>query len=336
MKTKIATAQGCRRIIKIEVLRDELQEEFDRVYTQIGRTARIAGFRPGHAPRDLLEVHYGGRAEEEVIKRAIPEYYLKAVKEKKLIPVSTPEIENVQFGNHILSFSAKLDVKPEVKFKGSYKKLKITKKKIKIEQNQIEQALENLRQSKSQGKDKPELNQAFAKELGFQTLDELKQAVAKNLEADAEGQGNADMERQALDHLLKVASLDVPELLVNSQMQDLARQLKLNYQLRGEKEEELKNKENQLQTEARKEAVRRVKLSFILAEIAQLENIQASQEDLENRIAAIAQRSGKTNEEVKQYLQRQNLIPGLEAELKERKTVEFLLKQAKIEEGKGG
>ena len=118
-------------MIEIELSPDELNQEFDQAFANIRKIARVPGFRPGHAPRDLLETHYGKKAEEEVIKRAIPEYYLKGIKEEKLMPVAPPEIENIQFKNHTLCFSAKVDVKPEFKLKGNYKSLRIIKKKIK-------------------------------------------------------------------------------------------------------------------------------------------------------------------------------------------------------------
>ena len=343
MKTEIKNITGCSRIIKVEVESLELNSEFDHVYADIRKVSRVPGFRPGKAPRDLLETHYGKRAREEVIKRAIPEYYLKAVKEQGLIPVAAPEIENVQLKDHALCFSAKVDIKPQVKIK-SYKNLKLIKKKTKIEQSQVDEVLETLRQSKakkvvqSQEKEKAglllELNDQFAKDLGFKTLQELKDAINKDLQLNSEIEVRADLEKQLIEQLLKRASLDAPDSLVNRQTQELVNQLKMNRVIQGEKKDELESKQKELDVEARKEAVSRVKSSFILEEIAEQENIQVEQKDLDRRIAEIAQRSGKSEDEIRQYLDRQNLIPGLKAELRERKVIEFLLSEAKVEEGR--
>lgn len=333
MKTRIGNISGCGRTIDIEVCGEELEQEFDRVYADIRKSARIPGFRPGRAPRDLLEAKFAKRAEEEVVKRAIPEYYLKALKEEKLAPVAPPEINNVQFKNHTLHFRAKIDVRPQVRLKGNYRQLRIIKKKVKIEQAQIDRMVENLRESRAKEKIKPEPNDAFAKDLGFQTLDELKQAIDKNLQANAEAEVRADMERQILDQLLKRASLDVPGSLLNSQTQELINQLKLNQTLQREKKEGGEHpSEKELEAEAGKEAVRRIRLSFILEKIAQQENIQVNEEDSEKRIEAISQRSAKSKDEVRQYLDRHNLIPQLSAELRDKKTIEFLLREAKIKE----
>ena len=335
MTAKIENISGCARTIDIELSPDEVKQEFDRVYADIRKVARVAGFRPGHAPRDLLEIHYGKRAQEELIKGAIPEYYLKALRQEKLAPIAPPEIENVRFKNHTLSFSAKIDVKPQVKLKGNYRNLKLTRKKIEIEQGRIDRTLENLRESRTKEKTRPDLNDAFAKDLGFPTLDELKQTIKKSLQANAERQLKAHLEGQLLARLLKTASLDIPESLVRSQRQQLLQQLKLNHSLQGEKKEALESKEKELEAEAGKEALRRVKLSFILEKIAQLENIQVEEKDLNQKITGISQAyPGKTEEEIREYLDRENIIPELKAELRDRKTMEFLLREARVEEEK--
>lgn len=343
MKTEIKNITGTSRLIKIEISNSELSSEFDQVYVDMRKVARVPGFRPGKAPRDLLEVHYGKKAQEEVIKRAIPEYYLKAVQEKGLIPVAAPEIENVQLKDHTLHFSAKVDVKPQIKIK-AYKNLRLIKKKAKVEQNQVDGVLERLRQSKAkdanlaQKKEKagalPELNDRFAKDLGFKTLPELKEAINKNLHLNSEIEVKADMERQLIEQLFKRASLDIPDSLVNRQTQELVNQLKIDRVIQGEKKEEVDSKQKEIEAKARKEAIRRVKISFILQEIADRENIQVEEKDLNERITEIAQRSGKLEDEIRQYLERQKLIPELKAELRERKVIVFLMSEAKVEEGK--
>ncbi len=331
MKTKLENKKGCSRLIKIEVPGEELDSRLEQVYADISKAARIPGFRPGRIPRDLLETHYSAQAKEELIKRAIPEYYLKAVEKERLAPVAPPEIDSAELKDHTLYFSARVDVVPEVRLR-AWRKLRITKKKIKIDSAQLDKVLDNLRQSKAKEKVLPELSDAFAKDLGFKSLDGLKEAINKNLQANAEIESRAALERQLIDELLKKASLDVPESLVESQLKELLNQLKMQRMLGGEKKEALQAKEKELQEEARKEAARRVKLSFILQMIAGQENIQASDEDLKKRIELIAQRSAKSNNEVRQYLERENLIPGLMQELRSRKTMEFLLKEARIEE----
>ena len=340
MKVSTKNEKGCSHLIRIEVSSDELKSRLDKVYTDINKTARIAGFRPGHVPRDLIEARYKAQAQEELIKRAIGEYYIKAIEEQKLSPVAPPDIANVQFKNNTLHFDAKVDIAPEVKLK-AYRNLKITKLKEKVDQTQVDEVLKNLRKSRVQKtnpeqKEKeavlPPLDDKFAQDLGLKSVDELKDAVRKNLEATAQMKIKADMERQLVAALLKIASFEVPQSLVANQTQETLRQLKINQIMQGVKQEEVDSKEKQLQEQAKKEAERRVRVSFILQTIAKEENIQPTEEDIPRRIEEIAQSSGQSADQVVQYLQKENLFPSLEAELKSKKTIEFLLSQAKIVE----
>jgi FKBP-type peptidyl-prolyl cis-trans isomerase (trigger factor) len=333
MKANVRNINSTSCLISIEVSSQELTQQLDRVYQDIGRFARVPGFRPGKAPRDLLETHYKEKAQEEVTKRAIPEYYLKAVQQEGVAVVSSPEIENVQLKDQALYFSARVDVRPQIRLK-NYKNLKLIRKKVKIEDAQVEQVIEKLRKSKETKGALPELNDALARDLGLNTLAELREAINKNLLANAEIEKKQDLERQLIEQLLTRAALDAPESMVKNQMQELLNQLKLNRILQGEKKEDVEARQSQLQEEARREAVRRVRLSFILDEIGQREKIQVNDEDFKKRIEAIAQRSGKGIDEVREYLKKQNLIPGLSAEIRDRKTLEFLLSEAKVEEAK--
>jgi len=341
MKSKLENKKGCSQLIKIEVDEGELKPRLEQIYKDIRKNARISGFRPGRAPKDLIEKQYGQTAQEELLKRTIPEYYLKVVKEEKLSPVAPPDIENVQFKNNMLSFDARVDLTPEVKLK-SYRNLKITKTKIKVDKAKVDEVLDNLRKSKAKPKSEdqekevslPPADDELAKGLGFKTLDELREAIDKNLHASAQMNVKSEMERQLVDELLKRAHLEAPQSLVNNQIQELLRQLKTNQMMQGEKKEDIESKEKQIQDIAKKEAVRRVKISFILQRIAQQENIQVTDEDIDKRTEAIAQSSAQSPVQVREYLQKQHLIPSLEAELKSRKTIDFLLSEAQIYETK--
>ncbi|MFH1045833.1 MAG: trigger factor [Candidatus Omnitrophota bacterium] len=338
MKSQVKNAQGCARVIDIEVNQEELKTTFDQVYADIRKTARVPGYRPGFAPRDLLESHYSGNAQEEVIKRAIPQYYIKAVEEQKLEPVSPPEIENIQYKNSQLSFCARVDIKPKPKLK-AYKGLSIVRPKKEVTAAQIEETLEHLRQAHAQpdknAKEQPpapiELNDAFAQTLGLKTLEELKTAIKTNLESNARAEIQQEMEKQLLDELLKKATLDTPASLVERQAKEILERLKMNYIMGGKSKEELGAQTKELEQAAQEEAARRVHLSFILEEIGQREKIELAQEDIDAHIAAIAQHSGRGVEDVKHYLEHHNLIPGMKDELLTRKIIDFLLKEAKID-----
>ena len=344
MKTKVKKSNGSSRMIEIEISQPELSAEFEQVYKDIGRVSRVPGFRPGKAPQDLIQTRYAEQAKEEVLKRAIPAYYLKAVQKEGLEPVAVPEIENVQLQERSLNFTAKVDVRPEIKLK-DYKKIRIIKKIPQVKPQQVDQALERLRQAKAvkTEKDKkeaaqnlPELNDAFARTAGFNSLAELKQAVQKNLYEDALRQAQADMQRQLAEQLLKRCSVEPPQSLVERHLKEAINQIKIERMLRGEKKEELAGREEEIKRQALEQVRQQLRLSFILEEIARRENIRAEKEDLQQRIAQIARRTAKTEQEVAGYLEKEGLGAQLLQELTSKKTIRFLLGQANVAEQKEG
>lgn len=337
METKVKGVKGCRKLVDVQVFAEELNTEFDKVYADIGKVAHIQGFRKGKAPRDLIVCRYRKEAEEEVIKRAIPEYWSKVVQEEKLHPVVVPQVEDVQFKDNRLYFSVSVDVRPEVKLK-DYKKFKVTKRIIEITEKVVEDTLEKLRYARAERpkdgenpaeeKPLPELNDAFAQGLGLKDMAELKETIKKSLQEEAEGQRETEMEQQIREQLLQKSSLELPQSLVEQETEEILNRLKVNRILHGEKKEEVEAKETQLREEARKVAERQVSLSFILDEIARRENIEVNKEEMDERIKAIAHRAQKTPEETRRYLEQKNLLAEIEAEIRNKKTLEFLLNEA--------
>ncbi|MFH1245798.1 MAG: trigger factor [Candidatus Omnitrophota bacterium] len=341
METKVKSVKGCHRLLDVRVTAEELSVEFDKVYADMSKVAHIPGFRKGKAPRDLIVCRYRKEAEEEVIKRAIPEYWSKVAQEENLHPVVMPQVEDVQFKDDMLYFSVSVDVRPEVKLQ-DYKKLKVAKKIINITDKMVEDTLEKLRHAQTEGaKDKhesaeekplPELNDAFAQRLGLNDMTALRDTLKKSLQEEAETNRKADMEQQIMEQLLRKASLDLPQPLVEKQAEEVFNRLKFNRILHGEKKEDVAAQEAQLKKEAQKAAQRQVSLSFILDEIARKENIEVNKEDIDGRIQAIAQQTQKTAEEISRYLEQKNLLSEIEAEIRNNKTMEFLLKEADVEE----
>ena len=65
MKCDVKNISGCQRLINIELSAAELSTGFERVYADIRKSARIPGFRPGKAPRDLIETRFFNRLDSD-------------------------------------------------------------------------------------------------------------------------------------------------------------------------------------------------------------------------------------------------------------------------------
>ncbi len=132
--------------MKIEIPKEVVEEELDKVYQDINKVAQIPGFRKGKAPRRILEQHHSKTAKDEILKKLIPSGYSKAIKEHRIMPVSAPEIGQVKLvEDQPLYFEVTIDVEPEVKLK-RYKDIKIKKRVPKTTDKDVEEALSNLRE----------------------------------------------------------------------------------------------------------------------------------------------------------------------------------------------
>ena len=101
---------------------------------------------------------------------------------------------------------------------------------------------------------------------------------------------------------------------------------------KGFSKEELDKKDAEFEGRFKDDAVRQVRLLFILDRIAQQEKIEADQKDLENAYKSISAQTGKGEQEVKEYYEKEGITGNLLERIREEKTIEFLLKNADIKE----
>src|ERR1700675_1813892 len=92
MNVNIEEPTSLRRKLTIEVEPDEIKRELDRAFNELKRGVVLKGFRPGRAPRKLLERFFGDQVRGEVIQKLVKEYTDKALEENDLKPVVPPEI----------------------------------------------------------------------------------------------------------------------------------------------------------------------------------------------------------------------------------------------------
>src|SRR5713226_3912767 len=92
MNVNIETPNALRRKLTIELEAAEINSELDRTYNELRRSVVLRGFRPGRAPRNLLERFFGDQVRGDVIQKLIKEYTGKALEENDLKPVAEPEV----------------------------------------------------------------------------------------------------------------------------------------------------------------------------------------------------------------------------------------------------
>ncbi|MBF0503926.1 MAG: hypothetical protein HQL14_02370 [Candidatus Omnitrophica bacterium] len=276
MKVEVKKMDALKHEMKFEIPRERVSQAMDAVYLEIGKHAKVKGFRPGHVPRHILASTHGRLAQDETIKKIIPEAYHEALEEHQLNPIDMPEITDVDLKDGILTFKATLDIRPQVEI-NKYKGMEVIRKKSDVTDEEIQKTLEFFK--KGRGEETVTIDDAFAKGMGFPSLEEFKTALKRQLAFDKDRNNRLDIENQIVENLLKNAKLIVPQSLVKRQLHYRLNDALQRLKNQGSKEEDLKTKEGELRKQLEPLVEREVKVYLILEEIAKLENITAADQN---------------------------------------------------------
>ncbi|HSA30873.1 MAG TPA: trigger factor [Candidatus Omnitrophota bacterium] len=272
MKLAVKKIDTLKRELSFEVAKERVAKHQEDIFKEVAKSAKIRGFRPGKAPRNVIETEYGALIKEETIKKVIPEVYQEGIEQEKLAPLDYPQISDVEFKDGQINFKAVIEIKPEVKI-ANYKGIAVERKSSKVTDEDINKTLEYFK--KGQGKDdKQELDDAFVKGLGYPSLEAFKESLARQMEIDKDRQNRLDVEKQITDHLIKAAKLTAPQSLVQKQMDHRVNELKERLKSQGLAEEEIQKREQQITKDLKDAVERDVKLYLIFDKIAELEGME--------------------------------------------------------------
>ena len=147
METTVEALEGNKVRLRVAVPASEFESAIDAAFRKLAREVRIPGFRPGKAPRRLLEAHLGSEiAREQAIRDAVPDYYLKAVEVEDLDTIAPPEFE-ITSGQEEgdVEFDAVVEVRPQAEIEG-YDSLQVTVPDPAVPDEEIEAQLDGLRE----------------------------------------------------------------------------------------------------------------------------------------------------------------------------------------------
>lgn len=274
MKVAVKKVDSIKRELKFEVSKERVAKKLEEVYLDIGKVAKVKGFRKGKVPRKILESQYGATAKEEVVKQLIPEVYQEGIEKEDLHPMDMPEIEDVSFKDGKVAFKATLELKPEVVIKDKdYIGIKVKRKSNKVTEEELNKTLDYFKQG--QGKDKELIvDDAFAKGLGYPSLDEFKQSLSRQLEADKDRLNKADVENQIVDSLLKKSKLTTPKSLVKKHLEQRVNETMERLKSQGMGADDLKKKEESVRKDLSQAVEKDIRVYLILDEIAKREKIE--------------------------------------------------------------
>jgi len=268
MKSEVKKLDSTTREITIEVTGDIVKNKFEDVFKKISSEAKVPGFRPGHIPQDILEKNFSGHAHEAVLRELIPELYNKAIEKEALDVIDMPNISDVKLERNTLSFKASVEVTPEINLK-NYKNIKINYKKPEVTLDDVKRFVDSLKEARKID----EVNDSFAKSLGYPTLSDLEKSLEMQLLNQKETQERQKIENHLIETILKDLDFKVPQVMVNRQVEDMLRQTKLDMALKGMPRDKIDEQDKTLRENLQKDAQSKVKTYLVLAEIARRENI---------------------------------------------------------------
>ena len=101
--------------LAVEIPADTVKSEVEKVYASLQRKARVRGFRPGKAPRQVLAHLYGPQVTSDVVSAIVNETLPKALSEKNVQPVNQPQVKTGKFDQGApFTYTARFEVQPEI------------------------------------------------------------------------------------------------------------------------------------------------------------------------------------------------------------------------------
>jgi trigger factor len=153
--TNVALEQGEGGLVSltIEVAPETVQSTRDRVIKQFAKRIRVPGFRPGHAPANVVRRNVGDEAiAQEVSDQLVPAAYQAAIEQEKVQPLERAEVDQLTFdafdGDKPLTFVARVIARPEITL-GTVEGLTATKRTINITDADVDSALERMREERA-------------------------------------------------------------------------------------------------------------------------------------------------------------------------------------------
>jgi trigger factor len=177
----------------------------------------------------------------------------------------------------------------------------------------------------------PEVNDEFAKKIGVDSVEKLKDEIRKSLATERDAETKGEMRKQIVDHLLGKVEFDLPESLVAHETRSIIYDVVRENSLRGVSKDTLESKKDEIFGLASQSARDRLRSSFILDAIAEKEKIEVTEQEMETRIAALAQRYRLTPERLKVQLDERGGLGEVEEQIRSGKTLDFLIVNAKVE-----
>ncbi len=430
MQVTVEDVSSVKKILHIEVPEKIVIRELDNAYKNLKKNAKVKGFRPGKAPRSVLERLYKKDVHGDVSSKLLQDSFVEALKETELNIIGNPKIEPPKLEEKgPYKYDATVEVKPEIDdidFKGlTLKKalyqvtdeemeaqLKLLQKNLtqqipitedrpvqendsvlidyegfkdgmpfpetqktknftmKIGAGAISKTLDEKLIGMKPGENReitvnfpedhfndklanheitfhvtlheireeilPEIDDEFAKKLGqYETLDVLKNAITNNLNEGYQKRVEQELNEQIYNDLIEKTEFELPDSMVDYELNNIIDEIEKTLTYYNKTMEEQGLTKEMLVEEHRETAEKKVRRHLILGKIIDQENIELSDQELEDGFAEMAQVVNQPVEAIKNYYQQnEDNLDFFKHTLLEKKAIKLIIESSNIEEVK--
>ncbi len=427
LDVQIEDAGPCSKVLRIKVPASRVDHEIEETFKNVQKAVAFPGFRPGKAPRKLVEARLGERVMGEVLERLVQAVYDEVLDSTKLHTVGSPRLKDQP---HLakgadLALAIDVDVRPEFALP-KLEELTVTRPVVEVSDADVEVEIKRLRDARATASDAgdepiaehgiaslhvrldvdgktvvdapdvewqhpadslggmavpglaaallgkkrgetaevttkladdfreeehrgktatirltvegvqhvvyPAVDDAFAAEMDYDSLDDMRAEIRKDLAKKAAGAAERALDGAIADALLAAVPFEVPPSLVASESDRMLKRYEMQLRQQAVPEESIAKLVAEAKSQAETRVRRDLRVSFLLDKIATERKVLVTENETRQEVAAIAARYERTVPEMEDYMERNRLLPALRGELRDRKTLALLRSIVKVVE----
>ncbi len=176
----------------------------------------------------------------------------------------------------------------------------------------------------------PELNDEFAKDMGQENINALRQKTREDLAVLREKNRENDIKKELIRKLVAASSFDVPDVLIEDRVDDRLRDLAYNIAAQGINPGKANIDWAKVRADLRPEAEKDVRASLILGEVAKAEGIEVVDGDLDAEFAKMAESMNQPVEKVRQIYGKEGRMEGLREQLRKQRALDAVMREAQV------
>ena len=302
---------------KLDITEEKLNEEIERLRANAAKLKEVEE-KTAAELNDVVNINFEGFIDGEAFEGGKAEGFDLTLGSKSFIDTFEEQITGHKKGDEF-------DV--NVTFPENYGAANLSGKPalFKVKVNSIKR------------KEEAELNDDLAKELGYDSLEDLKSKTKENLTKREENRIESDFRNKVVEKVVENVSVEVPEQLVQKEIQyrmsEFAQQLQMQGMSIGQYFEMTGQNAEKMRETLKESAEKSIKAQLVLDEIAKVENISATDEDVNKEIEKMAEMYGVEKDailnDVKKSGNYARFLDNTKYQIKNRKTIDFLVNEAK-------